>query len=210
MKETSKVAITNIEQSPYGFHYYYGTKEQPEIASVHMTFRVAGANTLAWDKTEIRVRSTTLSAKEAADLKRALELAIRLQEIWNNYIGREFPAPNRTPTPEGHTRYTVYHKNDMAENLFFPNTEAPKCYTRVAEVILPDNYEYVTKALEKVFELTNTVEALWFGTQAENINVIVSPCRSTSVGDVIIANDKKYVVAELGYREIEIGLPSEK
>lgn len=54
---------------------------------------------------------------------------------------------------------------------------------------------------EKAFTLTNHIDNDWTK-NADVIKVTPAPCRSTSVGDVLIGGSKAYVVERAGFSEI--------
>lgn len=73
-------------------------------------------------------------------------------------------------------------------------------FEAVATVEVPAGY-----GLEYVFEVTNSIDYYW----GENESVVpmgkaVKGCRSTSVGDLVLANDKVYLVANMGFKEVKL------
>lgn len=86
----------------------------------------------------------------------------------------------------------VWQALDMRDAQFEPSMRAafPVGYIHVANVDTND--------LEVAFELTNTIDRAWWsnpGVQAK-----VSPCRSTSVGDIMVKDTgSRHWVAGMGF-----------
>lgn len=55
--------------------------------------------------------------------------------------------------------------------------------------------------LEHAFQATNTIETAWYRSTAISF---VGPCRSTSVGDIIMHEDVYYAVMPTGFARTEI------
>lgn len=74
----------------------------------------------------------------------------------------------------------------------------------LSEQNFPTDYELVAEVpsdnLEVIFERTNTIECPWW--ENEGVFAIAKkiPCRSTSVGDVVIMNDEKWLCGALGWK----------
>jgi len=69
----------------------------------------------------------------------------------------------------------------------------------------PEGYRQVaeteTDELGKVFELTNTIDSDWW--LNEGVKSLVGPCRSSSVGDVVVTSDGKTWRCEMvGWEEL--------
>ena len=82
-----------------------------------------------------------------------------------------------------------------------PRVYEPSKFDWVASVTVSANS--VPAALEKAFRLTNSFDEFW----AENEEVIaqgdaVKGCRSTSVGDILVADDLYFAVDLAGFKEI--------
>lgn len=74
-----------------------------------------------------------------------------------------------------------------------PFAEIPGSYRLVAEVR--------TCNLDKAFALTNNTEQDW--SLNRGVRAFVDPCRSTSVGDVIVTpDDEAYIVLSKGFRSL--------
>ena len=95
-----------------------------------------------------------------------------------------------------------YQKNEGRELSldvrFSPTEEKIKqalqanLYKKVAEVDSND--------LEKVFELTNSIDNYWG--ENEGVKLITAENRSTSVGDIVELDGKVHVVASMGYKKL--------
>lgn len=75
----------------------------------------------------------------------------------------------------------------------------PEHYVLVADVALPDDTR-VEVARERAFERTNTIDREWW--KNDDVVPIVFPTRSTSVGDVVVVNDRAFRVEGIGWTEI--------
>jgi hypothetical protein len=69
----------------------------------------------------------------------------------------------------------------------------------------PNEYQLVAEVdcdtLGEAFELTNAIDAPW--EENEEVTSIVNPCRSTSVGDIVVDNEGKVHLCEtVGWKEI--------
>ncbi|MBX3394321.1 MAG: hypothetical protein KF841_03035 [Phycisphaerae bacterium] len=88
----------------------------------------------------------------------------------------------------------VFHvENPTFQWPEIPCAEIPAGYKLVAEV---DTYN-----LDKAILLTNNVDQDW--SLNVGVTAIVQPCRSTSVGDVIVTpDDEAYLILSRGYRRL--------
>jgi len=73
----------------------------------------------------------------------------------------------------------------------------------VAKIDFHDDITDINQILNIAYETTNSIENPWF----ENLYIEVSKeakkgCRSTSKGDLIEIEDKKFVVCSIGFQEI--------
>lgn len=98
-----------------------------------------------------------------------------------------------------HIDYDTSQDRDIYLDIrFAPNEEKIKqalqanMYKKVAEVA-SDN-------LEKVFELTNSIDNYW-GENA-GVTLVTQENRSTSVGDIVELEGKVHVVAMMGYKQL--------
>ena len=77
-------------------------------------------------------------------------------------------------------------------------------YDGYAHKFFPDAFQKVAEVdadnLADAFELTNTIHDVWW--KNSGVTAVVSPCRSTSVGDVIVMNGQAYRVAGCGFDKI--------
>jgi len=60
--------------------------------------------------------------------------------------------------------------------------------------------EVHTTELDKAFELTNNITHSW--TNNRDVKPFLTECRSTSTGDIMEKNGRRYVVAAVGFVEI--------
>lgn len=87
----------------------------------------------------------------------------------------------------------VWQALDMRSAQFDAQSRSlfPSGYVKVAEVDTDD--------LEVAFELTNTIDRAWW--ENEGVKAIVTPCRSTSVGDILVRGGKTFWTAGCGFEE---------
>lgn len=86
-------------------------------------------------------------------------------------------------------RYKVYH---VIEPTFRPTVpkDFPNGFELVAELVI-DSYEIGN--LEKVFELTNTIEHPWWNNKEVKVH---RKTRSTSVGDVVQTEEGRFYLCD--------------
>lgn len=89
---------------------------------------------------------------------------------------------------------TVYH----AKEIFAAN-KFPEDYDEVAFVELPDMD--IDMALEEIFRLTNHIDSNW----TTNAGVIAKSknLRSTSVGDVVVIGNKRFLCEPTDWTKLE-------
>ena len=74
-------------------------------------------------------------------------------------------------------------------------------YIRVADFTLDTNI--VEIALEKAFEVTNSIDEPWYFNDGIDVAEIAeNGCRSTSVGDIIQCKGISYLVLASGFKEL--------
>lgn len=87
----------------------------------------------------------------------------------------------------------VFH-NDKFLAYEMTNTVNLKDLTLVAEVDTND--------LEEAFKLTNHIDCNW----SDNKTVkTINPSRSTSMGDVLVKDNQRYVVSDFGFEKLSNG-----
>jgi hypothetical protein len=70
----------------------------------------------------------------------------------------------------------------------------------------PDDFELVAEVdaeLAEVFRLTNTIDRPWFESADSRLMVRKAPCRSTSMGDVVVdAHGNVHLCVKVGWKRI--------
>ena len=85
---------------------------------------------------------------------------------------------------------------EIASKVFRNNS-----YIRVADVVIKTHK--MQRALSLAFEMTNSCETPWY--KAEDLDITEEAqkgCRSTSVGDLIQVDGRKFVVSSFGFEEL--------
>lgn len=79
----------------------------------------------------------------------------------------------------------------------------PAGYELVASVKVPEDAKDDEDALHCAYEFTNTIHRAWFdgSNPAVTNRFTKAGCRSTSVGDVMLVNGNRYVVAMVGFEK---------
>jgi len=75
-------------------------------------------------------------------------------------------------------------------------------YKKVASFEIPDHVD-AENFLDTAFEVTNTIDGPWYEHPQLNVEAPYK-FRSTSVGDVIEAGGKKYLVAGCGFEKLGV------
>jgi|TARA_B100000780_G_scaffold198311_1_gene140199 hypothetical protein len=59
-----------------------------------------------------------------------------------------------------------------------------------------------TKKLEEAFMKTNSISIAWWKNEEVTTTFAGNSCRSTSVGDVVVVDEKKYKCEPVGWKEL--------
>lgn len=62
---------------------------------------------------------------------------------------------------------------------------------------------YGSTSLDRAYQLTNTIDQSWWRNPDVTMRGDRDSCRSTSVGDIIERDDRRYIVSNLGFTEIK-------
>jgi hypothetical protein len=87
----------------------------------------------------------------------------------------------------------VYHRDPLLPNPFDNQEQTGINFKLIAEVDSLD--------LDDIFKLTNHIDHDW--TENSEVSLIVNkPLRSTSIGDVVVIEDKHFLVELFGWKEV--------
>ena len=99
-------------------------------------------------------------------------------------------------------RLEVYHANEPNfgfDNLL-PAPVWPDGFTKVAELELPSDEPHML--LETAYQLTNTIDSPWYQNAGFPFMSHAAKARSTSVGDMIVMDGKRFICASCGWNEV--------
>ena len=96
---------------------------------------------------------------------------------------------------------TVFHANPMPDGRmydpdFYPE---PNGYTHVAVVEVPEDADN-DGALGQAWQYTNHIDRAWWDNPG--VTRVGPPCRSTSVGDVLVVGDQAFRVDGVGWSKV--------
>jgi hypothetical protein len=85
----------------------------------------------------------------------------------------------------------IFNQNDAAQQMLAGQ------YEKVAEIAVPTKFygSDPLDILEKVYESTQNLDKPWNSQK---------PCRSLSVGDIVILDNVSYIVASCGFDKMEV------
>lgn len=95
---------------------------------------------------------------------------------------------------------TVIHNSRFTDFSFLEDDELRAEAAKLTEVELTKAADVATDDLDKAYELTNNIDHAW----TENVAVAATmkSRRSTSVGDIMVKDGKRFMVASCGFTEL--------
>lgn len=89
----------------------------------------------------------------------------------------------------------------MNQDIAVFHTDAEGNSEVVAYVSVNKNLS-TTKKLEEAFMKTNSISIAWWKNEEVTTTFAGNSCRSTSVGDVVVVDEKKYKCEPVGWKEL--------
>ena len=108
-------------------------------------------------------------------------------------------ASVRTQT-KGGRMITVIHNSRFTDFSFMEESEIQAEAAKLTEAELTKAAVVHTDSLEDAFRLTNNIDSAW--TDNEGVSPTFQSRRSTSVGDIMTKDGKRFMVASVGFVEL--------